>query len=126
MTIELALAALTNLEERDRGIGAECWMRIERARYDAELAERRYEAVDPCNRLIAATLEARWNDAMQRLHDLEADWYQRNQRGHYRRRSRSHLLTRKTPSFNLSICYQRSGRGPNLNADSQVGQISHQ
>ena len=43
------------------------------ARYDAELAERRYEAVDPGNRLIAATLETRWNDAVQRLHDLEAE-----------------------------------------------------
>jgi len=48
-------------------------MRIERARYEAELAERRYESVDPSNRLIAATLEQRWNDAMQRLHDLEAE-----------------------------------------------------
>jgi hypothetical protein len=47
VTIELALAALTNLQERDRGIGAQWRMRIERARYDAELAERRYEAVDP-------------------------------------------------------------------------------
>ena len=32
---------------------------IERARYEADLAERRYEAVDPANRLIAATLEKR-------------------------------------------------------------------
>jgi hypothetical protein len=48
VTIELALAALANLEERDRGIGAQWRMRIECARYDAELAERRYEAVDPC------------------------------------------------------------------------------
>jgi Recombinase zinc beta ribbon domain len=73
VTIELALAALTSLEERDREIGAQWRMRIERARYDADLAERRYEAVDPSNRLIAATLETRWNDAMQRLHDLEAE-----------------------------------------------------
>jgi DNA invertase Pin-like site-specific DNA recombinase len=73
MTIELALAALTNLEERDREIGAQWRMRIERARYDADLAERRYEEVDPNNRLIAATLETRWNDAMQRMHDLEAE-----------------------------------------------------
>jgi DNA invertase Pin-like site-specific DNA recombinase len=73
VTIELALAALSSLEEQDRGIGAQWRMRIERARYDADLAERRYEAVDPCNRLIAATLEARWNDAVQRLHDLEAE-----------------------------------------------------
>jgi DNA invertase Pin-like site-specific DNA recombinase len=73
VTIELALAALTNLEERDREIGAQWRMRIERGRYDVDLAERRYEAVDPSNRLIAATLEQRWNEAMQRLHDLEAE-----------------------------------------------------
>lgn len=73
VTIELALAALSNLEERDREIGAQWRMRIERARYDTDLAERRYEEVDPSNRLIAATLEARWNDAMQRMHDLEAE-----------------------------------------------------
>ena len=73
VTIELALAALMSLEERDREIGAQWRKRIERARYDADLAERRYEAVDPSNRLIAATLETRWNDAMQRLHDLEAE-----------------------------------------------------
>jgi len=53
-TIDLALAALTSLEERDREIGAQWQMRIERARYDTDLAERRYEAVDPANRLIAA------------------------------------------------------------------------
>jgi len=73
VTIELALKALTNLEERDREIGAQWRMRIERARYEADLAERRYEAVDPANRLIAATLESRWNDALQRLHELEAE-----------------------------------------------------
>ena len=73
MTIELALAALNSMEERDRGIGAQWHMRIERARYDVDLAERRYEAVDPANRLIAATLEQRWNDAIQRLNELEAE-----------------------------------------------------
>src|SRR5260370_27310537 len=67
VTIELALSALTSLEERDREVGAQWRMRIERARYDVDLAERRYEAVDPANRLIAATLEQRWNDAMRRL-----------------------------------------------------------
>ena len=72
-TIELALAALTTLEQRDHEIGGQWRLRIERARYEAGLAERRYEAVDPGNRLIAATLEQRWNDAMQRLQTLEAE-----------------------------------------------------
>lgn len=73
LTIELALKALTNLEERDQTVGAQWRRRIERARYEADLAERRYEAVDPANRLIAATLEQRWNDAMQRVVELEAE-----------------------------------------------------
>src|ERR1700733_15686444 len=73
VTIELALAALTSLEQRDHEVGAQWRMRIERARYEVDLAERRYEAVDPANRLIAATLEQRWNDAMQRSQDLEAE-----------------------------------------------------
>src|SRR6202043_138505 len=73
MTIELALEALTSLEERDKAIAAQWRRRIERARYDVDLAERRYEAVDPANRLIASTLEKRWNDAMQRLLELEAE-----------------------------------------------------
>jgi hypothetical protein len=73
VTIDLALAALADLETRDREISGQWRMRIERARYEAELAERRYESVDPSNRLIAATLEQRWNDAMQRLHELEAE-----------------------------------------------------
>ena len=73
MRLQLALAALTTLEERDRAISAQWRMRIERAKYDADLAERRYDVVDPHNRLIAATLEQRWNEALQRLRDLEAE-----------------------------------------------------
>jgi hypothetical protein len=73
LTIELALEALTSMEERDQAIAAQWRRRIERARYDVDLAERRYEAVDPANRLIAGTLEKRWNDAMQRLLELEAE-----------------------------------------------------
>jgi hypothetical protein len=74
VTIELALEALTSLEERDHAIGAQWRRRIERARYEADLAERRYEAVDPHNRLIASTLEQRWNDAAQRVLDLETEF----------------------------------------------------
>ena len=52
LTIELALKALTSLEERDQSIGAQWRRRIERARHEADLAERRYEAVDPANRQL--------------------------------------------------------------------------
>jgi DNA invertase Pin-like site-specific DNA recombinase len=74
VTVKLALEALSNLEVRDKAISAQWSRRIERARYDADLAERRYEEADPSNRLVAATLEKRWNDAMQRVLELEVEF----------------------------------------------------
>jgi hypothetical protein len=73
LTIKLALEALASLEERDKIISAQWYRKIERARYEADLAERRYEEADPSNRLVASTLEKRWNNAMQRLDELEAE-----------------------------------------------------
>jgi hypothetical protein len=46
-------------------------MRLERAEYEAALAERRYQECDPSNRLVAGTLERRWNDALVHLEDLK-------------------------------------------------------
>jgi hypothetical protein len=43
----------------------------EEARYEASLAARRYEAVDPAKRLVARELEARWNAALERVAELE-------------------------------------------------------
>jgi len=49
-------------------------MRLERAEYEAALAERRYQEVDPSQRLVAATLERRWNDAMLSVEDLKKQY----------------------------------------------------
>jgi excisionase family DNA binding protein len=46
-------------------------MEMQQARYEASLAERRYAACDPDNRLIAAQLERNWETALQRVRDLE-------------------------------------------------------
>jgi len=46
-------------------------LELEQAQYEARLAARRYEAVDPDNRLVAAELEARWNTAMRRVGEVE-------------------------------------------------------
>jgi hypothetical protein len=54
-------------EDRDRILALE----LEQARYDARLAERRYAACDPDNRLIAAQLEKGWEQALQRVKALE-------------------------------------------------------
>ena len=79
--LELALAALHELETRDHTIGRQWQMRLERAEYEAALAERRYQEVDPSQRLVAATLERRWNDALQHCEELkqQAAEFQRQQ-----------------------------------------------
>jgi DNA invertase Pin-like site-specific DNA recombinase len=69
--LELALSALHELEIRDQTIFRQWQMRLERAEYEAALAERRYQEVDPSQRLVAATLERRWNEALLRLEDLK-------------------------------------------------------
>jgi hypothetical protein len=69
--LELALAALQELESRDQTILRQWQMRLERAAYEAALAERRYQEVDPSNRLVASTLERRWNDALLHWEDLK-------------------------------------------------------
>ena len=52
-------------EQSDRRRIAE--LELQQARYDASLAERRYAACDPDNRLIAAQLEKAWEAALQRV-----------------------------------------------------------
>jgi hypothetical protein len=47
---------------------------VERARYAAEAARRRYLAVDPTNRLVAETLEADWNHKLREVVDAEDDY----------------------------------------------------
>ncbi len=52
-------------EDQDRRRIAE--LELQQAQYDASLAERRYAACDPDNRLIAAQLEKAWETALQRV-----------------------------------------------------------
>ena len=71
--LELALAALNQLESRDQSILRQWQMRLERIEYEVALAERRYQDVDPTNRLAAGTLERRWNDALVHLEELKKE-----------------------------------------------------
>lgn len=66
--VALAETATEQGEQRRRVISLE----LEQARYEARLAERRYEAVDPDNRLVASGLESRWNAALHRVAEFEA------------------------------------------------------
>ena len=66
--LEAAVRAAERLEADHDAALAQWRLTLERARYEAQRAERRYRAVDPENRLVAHGLEAQWE---KQLHELE-------------------------------------------------------
>src|SRR2546426_12337110 len=69
--LELALAAMQELESRDQTILRQWQMRLERAEYEAALAERRYHEVDPSQRLVAGTPEGGRDEALLPFGELQ-------------------------------------------------------
>ncbi|WP_054007489.1 recombinase family protein [Cypionkella psychrotolerans] len=72
LAIEAAFEAERMHRERQDGQRQILDLELQQARYEASLAERRYAACDPDNRLIAAQLEKNWEIALRRVRDLEA------------------------------------------------------
>ena len=70
--VEAAVEAATRIAEQRRQQRQALALELEQAQYEARLAARRYEAVDPDNRLVAAELEARWNGALRTVGEVEA------------------------------------------------------
>ena len=71
--VELGLAVLREAERQASDVERQWKLRVERTRYEARLAERRYKAVDPDNRVIARTLEREWNDRLVEIEQLERE-----------------------------------------------------
>ena len=69
--VEAALEAAEQMRQRRQELRKAMELEVEQARYEARLAEWRYEAVDPDQRLVAAELEARWNAALQKVCEVE-------------------------------------------------------
>ncbi len=72
--LTIALEAIEHLEAQARAIDHQWHLRIERARYEAERARRRYEAVEPEFRFVARSLERDWNEKLGVLDQLERDY----------------------------------------------------
>ena len=74
VALEVALAVQQELPSRLEE--ADHWRQtqVERARYEAELAQRRYLRVDPDNRLVADTLEADWNHKLSALEEAQQEY----------------------------------------------------
>jgi excisionase family DNA binding protein len=76
--IALALSAADELQDRRARANRALELRVERARYDAVRAERAFHACDPENRLVARSLEDRWEQKLRELQDAEAELAERS------------------------------------------------
>jgi DNA invertase Pin-like site-specific DNA recombinase len=71
--LEVALSALEQVEARAKQVDHQWQRQIERAQYEADLARRRYKAVDPDNRLVARSLERDWNEKLTEVEKLQRE-----------------------------------------------------
>jgi DNA invertase Pin-like site-specific DNA recombinase len=63
--IQAALRAIEQLQGADDERVRQKELALQQARYEVSRARRQYDAVDPLNRLVAAELERRWNEALK-------------------------------------------------------------
>ena len=70
--VALAFAAADEVTDRRARAGRAAELAVERARYDADRAERAFHAAEPENRLVVRTLEARWETRLAALAEAEA------------------------------------------------------
>jgi hypothetical protein len=83
ISIRVATQVMDQIDEDLTSQRRQRALQVEQARYEARLAQRQYDVVDPSNRLVAAELERRWNERLERVTQLErafadaereADW----------------------------------------------------
>jgi excisionase family DNA binding protein len=71
--IEAAIEAIESLQDASDERIQQKALALEHARYEVTRARRQYDAVDPANRLVAAELERRWNQALTTEAQFEAE-----------------------------------------------------
>jgi DNA invertase Pin-like site-specific DNA recombinase len=76
VALEVALVVQQEIESRWEEADRLRQKQVERARYETELAQRRYMSVDPAHRLVADSLEADWNEKLRILTETQQE-YQR-------------------------------------------------
>jgi DNA invertase Pin-like site-specific DNA recombinase len=73
--LELSLRAIENVQQERKRLHDQWNQTLERVRQNAARAERQYHDVEPENRLVARTLEARWEDALKKQRQTEEDYH---------------------------------------------------
>jgi hypothetical protein len=79
LALEVTLTVQQEIQARLEEVDRLHKKAVERARYEADLAQRRYLHVDPSNRLVADSLEADWNDKLRALSAAQAEYERRCQ-----------------------------------------------
>jgi hypothetical protein len=74
-SIELSLQALADVGKERQRLDRQWQQQLKRVRYEAGEAERRYQFADPTNRLVANTLEQRWEQALKAQRQLEEAYH---------------------------------------------------
>jgi hypothetical protein len=72
--LELSLQAQQHVHEERERLHQHWLQRLERAAQEARRAERQYQAVEPENRLVARTLEQRWEESLRTQRALQEDY----------------------------------------------------
>jgi hypothetical protein len=79
VTLEVALAVQQELQARLADADRLRRQQVQRARYEADLAQERFLQVDPKNRFVADALEADWNDKLRVLAEAEEQYQKQSQ-----------------------------------------------
>jgi DNA invertase Pin-like site-specific DNA recombinase len=73
-SLELSLAAADRIEGERVELERHWQLRLERARQNGDRAFRQYDAVEPENRLVARTLESRWEETLAEVRTLTEEY----------------------------------------------------
>lgn len=92
--LELSLRAAQQSEQDRERLHGHWKQKVERAEYEAGLAKRRYEVVDPGNRLVARELERQWEQRLTELRQVEDEYarFCREQPRHLTARDRERIV----------------------------------
>jgi DNA invertase Pin-like site-specific DNA recombinase len=101
VTIDIALAVQQELQARLEETDRLRKQQVERARYEAELAQQRFLRVHPDHRLVADSLEADWNRKLCALQEAQQQYERESQKDRLavdeQLRTRLHMLTTDFP-----------------------------
>jgi hypothetical protein len=71
--INLAIQTINVIEKEKQQVLKHWKQKLQRVQYEQHLAKTRYEACDPKNRLVAATLEEEWNKKLELVKAIETE-----------------------------------------------------